>query len=544
MIQGPSAEAILKNLKNGYEAIGREEPDAKVVSDTLNSIAMQEMERLASEKGMVALPMVLYSDGTRLTSFKNKCANPVYLSILSLPKELRRSVSGKRLLGFLGTGTRDDKVAALKAIMARISAHSEAGVLMAIGYPDPEPVRMLPFIAAYRGDLAELAVLTGVIESQHPRLCPTGAFRLRDTETLGRATALFSPSCRGLFPLGPAAALISDRLHLQWLGIEKSVVEMMKSVWKADEIAKAMSGVKPVVWEGRTLRPFHPSELVGGRTEGITFRRIFLWLAMFTQFVDDVTLRRLMDSFFAVYCELLIRTEVQPSFSEFDVVNIQRLSRSSATAYRRLVERYNVIEGEGKKERTRKTAGLCLLGLDVVVFGNATEGSNSDWEAAHSTLVKSSYARVKKGRQGLLNAILDRATIASTVFASLLDPPAGEGHADDFLPSTTTMDIADMDPAQVEDVRDRRRVHGIFLHGYPHQVWIGCARQQTPTHIHVVWLRPAVSGGSVKRRGIWVELCIDTDDAPLVISKGNVLFDVPCVDIAGKIFAAIGLPSC
>jgi hypothetical protein len=55
--------------------------------------------------GATIVPILLSTDKTQLTSFHNKCAYPLYLTISNIPKEIRRkpSMHAYILLAYLPT---------------------------------------------------------------------------------------------------------------------------------------------------------------------------------------------------------------------------------------------------------------------------------------------------------------------------------------------------------------------------------------------------------------------------------------------------------
>ena len=63
-------------------------------------------QKLEEDKpGATIIPIIISSDKTQLTQFRNKTAYPVYLTIGNLPKEIRREPShrGQILLAYLPT---------------------------------------------------------------------------------------------------------------------------------------------------------------------------------------------------------------------------------------------------------------------------------------------------------------------------------------------------------------------------------------------------------------------------------------------------------
>ena len=70
------------------------------------------VEHTTKKRKATIVPIIISSDKTQLTTFRNKTAYPVYLTLGNLPKNIRRKPSrqGKILLGYLPT-TKLDHVA-------------------------------------------------------------------------------------------------------------------------------------------------------------------------------------------------------------------------------------------------------------------------------------------------------------------------------------------------------------------------------------------------------------------------------------------------
>lgn len=61
---------------------------------TLTSIDVREQERVEVDKpGATIVPIIISSDKTQLTLFRNRSCYPVYLTIGNIPKETRRKPS-------------------------------------------------------------------------------------------------------------------------------------------------------------------------------------------------------------------------------------------------------------------------------------------------------------------------------------------------------------------------------------------------------------------------------------------------------------------
>ncbi|KAH9020914.1 hypothetical protein EDB84DRAFT_1441645 [Lactarius hengduanensis] len=160
-------------------------------------------EALETERpGATIVPVLLSSDKTLLTTFRNKSAYPLYMTIGNIPKEIRRkpSMHAFILLAYLPT-TRLNHVhnkaqrrrlvanlyhSCMRKILAPLETAGMAGVYMARG--DGHLHRNHPLFAAFIGDYPEQILSTGSITGQ----CPTcdvdhdklGDYDSRDTTHL------------------------------------------------------------------------------------------------------------------------------------------------------------------------------------------------------------------------------------------------------------------------------------------------------------------------------------------------------------------------
>ncbi|KAI0070846.1 hypothetical protein K474DRAFT_1607906 [Panus rudis PR-1116 ss-1] len=126
--------------------------------------------------GATIVPVIISSDKTQLTLFRNKVAYPVYMTIGNLPKEIRRKPShgGQILLGYLPTtklehirnkSARRRMIAnlfhySLRKIVKPLKTAGVEGVIMESG--DGVCRRKHLILASYIGDYPEQVLVTGV----------------------------------------------------------------------------------------------------------------------------------------------------------------------------------------------------------------------------------------------------------------------------------------------------------------------------------------------------------------------------------------------
>jgi hypothetical protein len=138
------------------------------------------------EPGATILPVIISTDKTQLTNFRNKSAYPLYLTIGNIPKEIRRKPSYRAyvLLAYLPTtrlenasnkATRRRQLANLyHACMGRIleplKVAGTTGVLMTSG--DGLVRRCHPLLASFTGDYPE-QVLTTCVPTGQCATCST-----------------------------------------------------------------------------------------------------------------------------------------------------------------------------------------------------------------------------------------------------------------------------------------------------------------------------------------------------------------------------------
>ncbi|KAH7903442.1 hypothetical protein BJ138DRAFT_1020610, partial [Hygrophoropsis aurantiaca] len=125
--------------------------------------------------GATVIPILLSSDKTQITMFRNKSAYPVYMTIGNLPKDIRRKPSrgGQILLAYLPT-TRLEHItnkaarrrtianlfhACMSHILRPLENAGKEGVSMASG--DGVLRRGHPLVACYIGDYPEQVLVSG-----------------------------------------------------------------------------------------------------------------------------------------------------------------------------------------------------------------------------------------------------------------------------------------------------------------------------------------------------------------------------------------------
>ncbi|THH20201.1 hypothetical protein EW146_g1111 [Bondarzewia mesenterica] len=149
----------------------------------------------ASNAGATVIPIILSSDKTQLTLFRNKSAYPVYITIGNIPKEIRRKPSRRAqiLLGYLpATGLKhiqhDDTRrralsnlfhACMRKIVQPLKKYGKNGVAMADGYGVVR--RGHPIFAAFVGDYPEQVLVAGCKTGE----CPKGSTKNEDLGNFG-----------------------------------------------------------------------------------------------------------------------------------------------------------------------------------------------------------------------------------------------------------------------------------------------------------------------------------------------------------------------
>jgi len=147
---------------------------------TLNLLLQERLDK--RKPGATVVPIILSSDKTQVTVFRNKSAYPIYLTIGNIPKEIRRKPSQRAyiLLGYLPT-TRLSHItnqaarrrcianlfhAAVNHITAPLQAPGAKGMIIPTG--DGTHYRAHPIFAVYIGDYPEQVLVTCSITGDCP----------------------------------------------------------------------------------------------------------------------------------------------------------------------------------------------------------------------------------------------------------------------------------------------------------------------------------------------------------------------------------------
>ena len=133
--------------------------------------------------GATVLPIIISSDKTRLTSFHEKEAYPIYLTIGNIPKQIRRKISchAQILIGYIPTtklvgisnqaGRRRALAnlyhACMRDVLGPISSYGETGLDMVSG--DGVWRRCHPIFAVFVGDYPEQALVTCTFQGRCPK---------------------------------------------------------------------------------------------------------------------------------------------------------------------------------------------------------------------------------------------------------------------------------------------------------------------------------------------------------------------------------------
>lgn len=260
--------------------------------------------------GATIVPIIISSDKTQLTLFRNKSAYPVYLTIGNLPKEIRRKPSrqGQILLAYLPTTRLEhitNKAARRRTLtnlfhscMARITAPLKAAGINGIEMRSGDGVtrRCHPIFAAYVGDYPEQILVTGgytgdcpVCDCPHDDLeqFPT-EYEFRDLNDVLTAlkklgTPEYNRACRdaNIKPIQHPfwedlpyvdifRSITPDILHQLYQGVFKHLVSWLTTACGAAEIDARVRRLPP----NHSIRIFHKGISSLSRVSGTEHRQM------------------------------------------------------------------------------------------------------------------------------------------------------------------------------------------------------------------------------------------------------------------------------
>lgn len=234
------------------------------------------------------MPVIISSDKTQVTLFRNKTAYPVYITIGNLPKDIRSKPGqrGQVLLCYLPTAklTHISNKSArrrtllnlfhacMKHILAPLRTAGKEGVVMSSG--DGTARRVHPIFAAYVGDYQEHVTVTGIKTGECP-VCEAPRDELGDLdeepslrdleailEVLDAADSMtlgeYKAACElvGLKPVYQPfwadlpysdifMAITPDILHQLYQGVVKHLLSWLKKVYSPEELDARCQSLPP-----------------------------------------------------------------------------------------------------------------------------------------------------------------------------------------------------------------------------------------------------------------------------------------------------------
>ncbi|KAI0819422.1 hypothetical protein BC628DRAFT_1423760 [Trametes gibbosa] len=265
--------------------------------------------------GATVVPIILSSDKTQVTLFRNKTAYPVYLTIGNLPKSIRRKPSrqGQILLAYLPTSRLNHVTnnaqrrriltnlfhACMRVLVKPLEEAGINGIIIASG--DGVQRRCHPILAVYVGDYPEQCLVTGTFNGECPSCeCPHDdlgcvppcPYPYRDlTDVLSALNTAGSPRhaqiCRdaNIKPVQNPfwqylpyvdifQAITPDVLHQLYQGVFKHLVSWLTAACGASEIDRRVRCLPP----NHSVRIFHKGITTLTRVTGTEHKQIGTFL--------------------------------------------------------------------------------------------------------------------------------------------------------------------------------------------------------------------------------------------------------------------------
>jgi Plavaka transposase len=297
-------------------------------------ILQKAVEEATNKKDVTIIPIIISSDKTQLTLFRNKAAYPVYITIGNIPKHIRRKPSRQAqvLLGYLPTAKLEHITnkaarrrcianlfhACMSAIVQPLEQAGVDGVLITDGAGVVR--RGHPILAAYVGDYPEQVLVTCIKSMECPN-CPTtrnelgepGVKALRDfgaildaLDSLNDGSAEFRKNCKacGIKPVQRPfwtnlpfvhifRSITPDVLHQLYQGVIKHVINWLKQACQPNELDARCRRLPP----NHNIRLFlkgisHLSRVSGAEHDQIT--RFLLGIIIDIKLADNLSNIRLI----------------------------------------------------------------------------------------------------------------------------------------------------------------------------------------------------------------------------------------------------------
>ncbi|KAH7920917.1 hypothetical protein BV22DRAFT_1107450 [Leucogyrophana mollusca] len=266
--------------------------------------------------GATIIPILLSSDKTQVTMFRNKSAYPVYMTIGNLPKDIRRKPSrgGQVLLAYLPT-TRLEHIpnraarrrtianlfhTCMSHVLRPLKDAGTNGVVMASG--DGVLRRAHPLVACYIGDYPEQVLLSGAKTGECPECdIPRGdlgsldepfnfrplqeildALKKADGDPLAFTRAcrdvsikpLYHPFWQSLPYCDIYRSITPDILHQLYQGMIKHLIAWIKSTYSEAEIDARCKRLPP----NHNIRLFMKGISILSRVSGTEHNQICRFL--------------------------------------------------------------------------------------------------------------------------------------------------------------------------------------------------------------------------------------------------------------------------
>ncbi|THU83570.1 hypothetical protein K435DRAFT_822933 [Dendrothele bispora CBS 962.96] len=324
--EGPVVLKGIQSVRNAEKAV------EVLMKDGREGGIIRELDEELRKPGSTIVPVIISSDQTQLTTFRNKNCYPVYVTIGNIPKEIRRKPSrqGQMLLGYLPI-IKLSSLAGPLAMRRRITANvfhacvgymlkplenaRRSGVYMTSG--DGLVRHTHPLSALHVGDYPEQLLITGAKKGECPS-CPIPMDEVGESAEIydfcdfgqvlaafekldqGLGSTAFRHTCRdaGIKPIQQPywrnlpfvnifCSIAPDILHQLYQGVIKHLIEWLKIICTPEEIDARCRRILP----NHNIRVFmqgisHLSWVTGAEHDQIC--RLLLGLIIDIRLPDNV----------------------------------------------------------------------------------------------------------------------------------------------------------------------------------------------------------------------------------------------------------------